>query len=163
MSSENEQVEVLLRSIFDGELKGRVQRYLRVKVHPVIPHEFFSAASSECRDMFVAGNFYGSISLAQAVSEGLARFIAEKKGLPVAKEHGRQINILQEDRGNSAISGSVYSAFRRIRGRPREDRNDFHHLNKNVEQDYAALEKRAEEYSRACDRKSDRISCTRSE
>jgi hypothetical protein len=137
MSTDREYIECQLRNMFEAELSGRVERYARVKVHPVIPHGFFSAASSECRDLFVACNFYGCITLAQSVAEGLAKFIAEKKGLGVVKDYRSQVNILQKDRANPAISNAAYAAFRKIHGDPKEDRNDFHHLNK--------LEARAEE------------------
>ena len=138
-----EEIERSLRSHFEAELSGRVERYARARVQGIIPDGFFAAASSECREHFVAGKFYGCITLAQSVAEGLAKFIAEKNGLEVVEDHGRQINILQRDRSAPTISKEAYAAFRQIVGRPHEDRNEFHHLNASVEQDYRTLEARA--------------------
>jgi hypothetical protein len=45
-------------------LSGRAERAARTEVHGVIPNHFFSAASSECRDAFIDGHYYGCISLA---------------------------------------------------------------------------------------------------
>ena len=136
-------IEQNLRRRFEAELPGRIERYAMSPIHGIIPDGYISAASTECREHFIAGQFYGCITLAQSVAEGLAKFIAEKNGLDVVEDHGRQINILQRDRVAPSISNEAYAAFRTIVGRPREDRNDFHHLNSSVEQDYRALEARA--------------------
>lgn len=136
-------IESLLRSEFEASLPGRVDRYARSRVHPIIPNDFFAAASSECRNLFVAGDFYGCITLAQSVGEGLARFLAEKNGLPVAKEYAAQVNILQKDRSSPVISPAAFQAFRSLHGHPSGDRNDFHHLNADVEQDRLELDARA--------------------
>ena len=82
-----EEIEAPLRSRFEAELPARIDRYAKSRVHPVIPDGYFAAASSECRKLFVDGNFYGCITLAQAVAEGLARFVAEKSGMPVVDDH----------------------------------------------------------------------------
>lgn len=137
-----EEIELNLRSHFEAELPGRIDRYGKSRVHGIIPDGFFASASSECRDLYVAGEFYGCITLAQSVAEGLAKFIAEKNGIGVVEDHRQQINHLQRDRSAPAISAAVYAAFRQIIGRPHEDRNDFHHLNSDVEQDYFKLEAR---------------------
>ena len=39
----------------EARLAGRAQRSVRTSVHRVIPRHFFSAASSECRDVFIDG------------------------------------------------------------------------------------------------------------
>lgn len=89
--------------------------------------------------MFIAGHFYGAISVAQAYVESLARFLYEVYGIRGnPKNPGKQWEKLAVEK----LVGSVASdAAQRVLSK----RNDFHHLNKEVEQDYAALEKRAEE------------------
>jgi hypothetical protein len=41
-----------LRQRLEGTLDEKVKRWQRIKVHQIIPYDFFAAASSECRDMF---------------------------------------------------------------------------------------------------------------
>jgi hypothetical protein len=135
-----EEIEDHLRRTFEAELPGRIDRYDKSRVHPVIPDGYFAAASSECRDSFVSGNFYGCIVLAQSVGEGLAHFIAETNGLRQVDDHLQQINILQHEGSHPPISPGAYKGFRDIRGK---DRNDFHHLNPNIEQDRLKLEARS--------------------
>src|SRR5206468_788901 len=66
-----------LQSIDEARFEQRAERAARTEVHGIIPQHFFSAASSECRDLFIDGRFYGCISLAQAVAEGLVRFLGD--------------------------------------------------------------------------------------
>jgi len=120
------------------------QRKTRVRIHKFIPGEFFSAASSECRKLFIDGHFYGCITLAQAVAEGIAKFLAEKNSLP-DKFSQNVFGISQPTRAaelqkTGVISNTAAAAF----GRIDEDRNDFHHLNKDIEQDYFRLQAKAE-------------------
>jgi hypothetical protein len=141
--AEYDSIESNLRGRFGAGLQSRVHRYAKSRVHEIIPAGFFAAASTECRELFVAGCFYGCITLAQSVAEGLARFIAEKNSLQVVEDYRHQINLLQRNRSAPTISNQAYEAFRQIFGRPREDRNDFHQLNATVEQDNRVLESRA--------------------
>jgi hypothetical protein len=64
-----------LKRVDDARLPGRAERTERSRVHEVIPNHFFSAASSECRETFIDGHYYACVSLAQAVAEGLVRFL----------------------------------------------------------------------------------------
>jgi len=89
--------------------------------------------------MFVAGHYYGCICLVQSVAEGLARFIAEKNGMRPPR--GFETNV-EKLRKRHLISQDVADALLSIHGK---DRNDFHHLNKKIEQDHRKLEARAEE------------------
>ena len=135
-----EEIESILRGQFQAELAGRIERYSKSRVHGVIPQGYFAPASSECRDLYVSGHFYGCITLCQTVAEGLAKFIAEKNGLPQVEEHIAQVNIIRKRRNPPPISELASRAFRAIRG---EDRNDFHHLDPEIEQDYIKLDARA--------------------
>ena len=135
------EIETELRRRFKADLPGKVERYAKSRVHSQIPSEFFASASSECRNHFVDGNYYGCITLAQSVAEGLARFVAQRAGLRVVEDYHAQINILQDKNGpGRAISTAGFQAFRLIHA---NDRNDFHHLDVNIEQDRQLLEARA--------------------
>jgi len=142
MTVDRDRIRNELRERFELHLEDQVDRQARSRVHPFIPAQFFSVASSECRSLFVEGHFYGCITLAQSVAEGIARFLAQKNELGEHDNYRSQINILQRDRSNPVISPVAFAAFRAIHGK---DRNDFHHLNPQIEQDRKRLECRAEE------------------
>lgn len=127
----------------EAHLAQRAERYASSRVHGIIPNQWFAAASSECRDMYVDGHFYGCISLSQAVAEGIAKFLLEKKGLA---DPGRQADRCELLRQKAAINGVCTTAFETIRG---TDRNHFHHLNKQVETDWRKLRDRAAECVKA--------------
>jgi hypothetical protein len=74
-----------------------------------------------------------------------ARFLAEKNGIEASNGHLGLVNFLQRDRSNPIISAKAYAAFRTIRGRPTEDRNTYHHLTDDLEQNRHVLTARAEE------------------
>lgn len=126
-----------LRSDDASRFEVRFARLARTEVHWLIPSEWFAPASSECRDMFRDGHFYGCISVAQAVGETLAtKFLMGHH--PAADSQG----ILEKLFGAGVITDACRLAFLRIRG---DDRNDFHHLNKEVPTEAVKLEQRAEE------------------
>jgi hypothetical protein len=132
-----------LRARFEASVQLCVERKLRTKTHQFIPVGYFSAASAECAEAFIAGLFYCCITETQSVAEGLAKFLAEKNGIPLCDDHIPLVNKLQVAK---ILSPVAYAAFRTIRGgKKTEDRNDYHHLNPTVEQDHRVLEKRAEE------------------
>jgi hypothetical protein len=141
-------------------IEQRIARVQRVKVQRVIPLEWFSTASTECRDMFIDGHFYGCICLAQSVGEGIGKFVLEvhregigKQQWPVKNAKGvkgkkllKTLKGLKRGTRNGhpmcVLTDKCLDAFTRIEG---NDRNDFHHLNRNIPIDLAALEQRAEE------------------
>jgi hypothetical protein len=88
--------------------------------------------------MYIAGFFYGAISVAQAYVEALSRFLAEHHRMRVsndAKERCRRLHregLLSDQALNAAVAILA-------------GRNDFHHLNKQVLQGYQNLETRAEQ------------------
>lgn len=128
-----------LRRMDDARLAGRTERAVRTRVHGVIPNHFFSAASSECRDVFIDGYYYGCISLAQAVAEGLARFLGDFHQVGAKKDPPQQVRRL---RAKGAITQAGLDAFLRIWG---NDRNTFHHINPDIATDRIELARRAEE------------------
>lgn len=128
-----------LQRIDDARRAGRLERVARTRVHELIPYHFFSPASSECRDAFIDGHYYACVSLAQAVAEGLARFLNGFHRVG-AKNDPQKMAFRLKKAG--AISDAALNAFLRIWG---NDRNTFHHVNTDIPTDGAELERRAEE------------------
>ena len=128
-----------LRADDASHFEGRFARLARTEVHWLIPAEWFAPASSECRDMFRDGHFYGCICVAQAVGETLAtKFLMDHH--PAAENEPG--NIREKLFRAGVITHECRLAFLLIRG---DDRNDFHHLNTNVPTERVKLEQRAEE------------------
>lgn len=133
-----------------GKFEQRVARVLRVKLHKIIPHLWFDVASTECRDLFRDGHFYGCICLSQSVAEALGKFVLEVHHSTAKNPKGTHLIKLLKNlkwgryRGEylPVLSDECLLAFDCIEG---GDRNDFHHLNKGIMTDFAKLEKRAEE------------------
>lgn len=128
-----------LRRIDEARLPARLERAARTHVHELIPSHFFSAASSECRDTFIDGHFYACVSLAQAVAEALVRFLNDFHRVGAKNDPPQQARRLRKA---GAISETTLNAFLRIWG---NDRNTFHHVNRDIPTDAATLERRAEE------------------
>jgi hypothetical protein len=127
-----------MRASFEASLPQRVERASRLKIHPFIPSHWFAAAASECQRMFVAGYFYGAISAAQASVEALSLFLRDlyqMRGAPNDPDV-RWENLHR----NGLVSKEVLDAAKSIFS----DRNDYHHLNRSVEQGFQNLETRAE-------------------
>lgn len=121
------------------DLELRAERFRMTRVQQVIPNEWFAPASSECRELYVDGHFYGCVALSQAVAEGLAKFLLAKHGMEEGSKQHRRLDVLEKAR---IISPVMRKAFGAIRG---TDRNAVHHLNRDVPRDYEKLRERAEE------------------
>ena len=89
--------------------------------------------------MFVAGHFYGAISVAQAYVESLSKYLCE--AYHVRGNPNDPVKRWEKLCAEKIVGQSACDAAQGIMS----DRNDFHHLNKDVEQDYLKLEKRAED------------------
>lgn len=127
-----------MRASFEASLSQRVARSSRVNLQPVIPSHWFSAAASECHSMFVEGYFYGAISIAQAYVEALSKFLCEKSNIEAKMKPEKRWRLLH-NRG--IVTEDICTAAVAVLS----DRNDFHHLNKEVESDHQKLEDRAEQ------------------
>jgi len=128
-----------LQQMDEARLAGRTERAARTSVHGIIPCHFFSASSSECRDVFIDGHYYASICLAQAVAEGLARYLGDFHKVGARKDPPQRVRRL---RSAGVISQQVLDAFLRIWG---NDRNTIHHVNKDIQTDQEELQRRAQE------------------
>lgn len=137
-NNEDEKIESLKRSIrasFEAGLPQAALRASKVHFQNVIPGHWFSAAASECMKMYVDGHFYGAISISQAYIEALGKFLSECHGAEPTKNVGLMWKRLKE---KSIVSDMVQNAAKSIL----DNRNDFHHLNKEIETDYHKLESR---------------------
>jgi hypothetical protein len=125
-----------MRATFEASLPHRLDRASRVKLQHIIPAHWFAAAASECVGMYIAGFFYGAISVAQAYIEALSRFLAEHHRVRVSNDVEERCRRLHRE---GFLSDKALDAAVAILN----DRNDFHHLNRQVPQDYQQLEARA--------------------
>lgn len=127
-----------MRASFEASLPHRVRRASRVRLQNFIPAHWFAAAASECAGMYIAGFFYGAISVAQAYVEALSRFLAEHHGVRVSKDVEERLRRLHRQGllSNQALDAAVAIL---------NGRNEFHHLDKEVPQHYQQLESRAEQ------------------
>ena len=66
-----------MKQEFEHTLPERVERYLQIKPHGIIPNAPFVAPSSECSLLFRVGHFYACIALAQAVAEAIVRYMCD--------------------------------------------------------------------------------------
>lgn len=102
--------------------------------HPIIANHYFSPVSSECQLLFDNGYYYGCISLCQSVAEALARFMYEKwTGNPPTEKFGANIHKIK----NADVQPDVSNLLEDIYGG--QQRQDFHHLNRNIPTDQEEL------------------------
>ena len=103
-------------------------RYAEIDHPQVVPIHHFTEASTECIFLYAAGHFYSTIMVAQAVAEGISRFVAEREGIDFNRKNtiGPDIVDLLIERG--IVSKEYKDAFDRLW----ETRNDVHHMNPEV-------------------------------
>ena len=134
-------VEESIRQDFEHTLSDRVDRYLEVKPHGIVPDTHFSAVSAECSFLFRDGHFYGCIALTQAVAEALVRFMCKTN-------FGRQGKVFEKNveklSNRGFISNKVKEHLLEIWAR----RDDYHHLKPSVATDRQTLEELAREKTR---------------
>ena len=83
-----------IKQEFEQTLCSRVERYLKVKPHGIVPHTEFSPVSAECTCLFRDGHFYGSIVLSQALAEAIAKFLCQKNGWKPKRSFEKNIATL---------------------------------------------------------------------
>lgn len=138
VTDHDEMLERDMRASFEAGLPMRIRRASRVQLQNIIPAHWFAAAASECVGMYISGFFYGAISVAQAYIEALSRFLAEHHRVHVSNDVIERCRRLHREGFLSAQALDAAVAI--LNGR-----NDFHHLNRQVPQEYQYLETRAEE------------------
>lgn len=127
-----------MKQEFEQTLPSRVERYLKVKPHGIVPYTAFAPASAECILLFRDGHFYGCIALSQAVTEAIARFLCQKNGWKPGKNFERNVKKLQT---RGFLTEEIKNKFLKIWDR----RDDYHHLNPSIETDWGKLEEIAYE------------------
>jgi len=122
-----------MRAIFEGQIDEMVERHLEVPIPKVIPLHHFALGSTECSSSFHSGHFTACIVLAQAVAEGIAKFVCFRSGVretetPIFREDSH-LDRIRDLHSANHISDQCVVAFHLIRG---FQRNDFHHMNPTV-------------------------------
>jgi len=135
---QQKQVEDSIKQEVEQGLADRAVRYLQAKPHMMLPNTPFAAVSAECSLLFRDGHFYGCIALTQAVAESLARFLCQKNCWRPAKGFEENVEKL-------SVRGFISDKTKESLFRIWEKRDDYHHLNPNVETDCRALEELARE------------------
>jgi hypothetical protein len=116
-----------LREDLERSIEGRVERYLEVVHQGIIPNHHFAAASSECIDLYRDGYFLSAVMVSQAVTEGIWRFVLERKKTPADIDRPALAALLVERKD---LTADCALAFGRIW---RSFRNDVHQMNPSVE------------------------------
>ncbi|MFH1628722.1 MAG: hypothetical protein ABIE47_08365 [Pseudomonadota bacterium] len=122
-----------IKQEFDQTLSSRVERYLKVKPHGIVPLTKFAPVSAECTLLFRDGHFYGAIALSQAVAEAIAKFLCQKNGWKPKKSFEENVEKLEI---RQFITKHMKEKFLSLW----EKRDDYHHLNPTIETDRQKLE-----------------------
>ncbi|MDP2853422.1 MAG: hypothetical protein Q8O28_04145 [Smithellaceae bacterium] len=122
-----------IKQEFEQTLSARVERYLRVKPHGIVPLTEFAPVSAECTLLFRDGHYYGSIALSQAVGETIVKFLCDKNGWKPKKSFEENVAKLET---RQFMSESIKTKFLSLWGK----RDDYHHLNPSIETDRQKLE-----------------------
>ena len=130
-----------IKQEFEQTLSERVERYLQVKPHEIIPNVPFAVPSAECSLLFRDGHFYACIALVQAVIEAIVRYICDIDFGKHGKVFEKNVEKLHT---RKFIDDKLEKALLKIW----EKRDDYHHLNSSVKSDRDTLEKLAKE--KAC-------------
>jgi hypothetical protein len=120
-----EMLKGTLRWCLEQSLDQRVDRYLSVNHQWVTGGHHFAHASSECLDLYRDAYFLSCVMVAQAVSDGIAKFVAERNGVTRQEQESNQA-LVRRMQQQGIVSRPFADAFDRIQG---SFRNDYHHMN----------------------------------
>lgn len=127
-----------MKQEFVQTLPERVERYLQVKPHGIIPNAPFAVPSSECSLLFRDGHFYVCIALVQAVAEAIVRYICDIDFKKHDKVFEKNVEKLHKRKfTDDKLRKSLLKIWDR--------RDDYHHLNSKVKSDRQTLENLAKE------------------
>jgi len=130
--------EESFRGHLEAILPSCIERAKNSKITDIIPNKYFSRASSEVREMYIYGYYIGSIALSQSLAEGLTKFICERNKM-VKYPKKDQLKRVEKLLSNKIITNEISNAFIEIE----KCRNDFIHMNKNIETNIKLLEENA--------------------
>ncbi len=134
-------VEHSLRQEFEQALPERVERWLQVKPHGIIPNEPFAGPSSECSLLFRDGHFYAYIALVQAVAEAIIRYMCDVN----FKKHQK---VFENNLEKLCTRGFIDEILKKSLLEIWSKRDDYHHLNPNLERDRQTLANLAKKKTR---------------
>jgi hypothetical protein len=144
-----------IRSELERTIDAKIDRYLSANHQWLIADHHFAHASHECLLLYRDGYFTSCIMVAQALSDGILEFVAERNNVQRVQKETKQ-DLAKRMQQDGILSQAFVEAFGRIRG---SFRNDFHHMNLPVATvplealanrliaDLAALEREVFEYS----------------
>lgn len=135
---EKNRIEESIKENFKATFQERVNRYILIKPHGIIPCTPFASVSAECGKLFRDGHYYGCISLTQAVTEALVRFLCNINSWKPKKSFEENIKKLFT---RKKITLKQKRSLLKIW----EKRDDYHHLNPTIENDLRKLEELAKE------------------
>jgi len=124
----DQQRDLLKRSIcseLERTIDARIERYLTVNHQLLIANHHFAHASHECLLLYRDGYFTSCIMVAQAISEGILKFVAERNSVQQVEKETKQA-LAKRMQQSGIFSQAFVEAFGRIQG---SFRNDFHHMN----------------------------------
>jgi len=123
----------LIKQEFEQSLSARVERYMKVKPHGIVPLTKFAPVSAESTYLFRDGHYYGAIALSQVVAEAIVKFLCEKNSCNLNKDFEKNIKTLHK---RKLIQDELKDKFLKIW----KNRHDYHHLNPAIETDRGKLE-----------------------
>ena len=124
----DQQRDLLKRSIcsdLERTIEARIDRYLSVDHQWLIANHHFAHASHECLLLYRDGYFTSCIMVAQALSDGILKFVAERNSVQQAQKESKQA-LTKRMHQAGIFSQAFVEAFGRIQD---SFRNDFHHMN----------------------------------
>lgn len=130
-----------IKQEFEQTLSERVERYLQVKPHEIIPDAPFVVPSAECSLLFRDGHYYACIALVQAVVEAIVRYICDI-------DFGKHDKVFEKNVEKLYTRKFIDDKLQKALLKIWKKRDDCHHLNSNVKSDRDTLEKLAKE--KAC-------------
>ena len=107
-------------------MEARVNRYLEINHVGIIPNTHFSAASSQCIDLYRDGHYIACVMMCQAVNEGIVKFVLERNGIRRAESIDTMLYRLRKAK---LVTEEFAKASRSI---AKSFRNDVHHMNPQV-------------------------------
>jgi hypothetical protein len=112
-----------------------------MKPHTVTAGTHFAPVSAEVTLLFRDGHYYGCIALTQAVAEAMVHFMCKRNCFRPKDDFEKNVKTLVK-------RGFIDDDMKRTLLKIWKKRNDYHHLNHNIEQDRDKLENLAFEKAR---------------
>lgn len=130
---ERRELEDTLKADCLSTIGERASRYLELNYIKVTPNAHWASISAQCILLYRDSYYFACIALCQAVAEAIARDLCKKNALPLSKSFETNINRLYREK---KISLDCKGAFETIW----RDRNDYHHLNPEVQTETEKLQ-----------------------